>query len=382
MKVLVLSVTAGYGHNIAAQAIMEQFEKKGIECSMVDTLKYASPVAATALDKGYLVMGKTMPKANNTIYKSFMKSLKEEDRSDQAKIYGRLFGAKLKELIDEYKPDAILCTHVIASMILTYLKRKGRLDPSIYLVGINTDYDLHPFWEDTEMDNIVIADKKMKYKLLKRGFSWDNILPIGIPISEKYSIHNDKQEAKKLLGLNETPLVVVMGGSMGFGHVIKRLRQLDACPVDFQIVTICGNNEALEKKVRNISTKKKVHVYGFVNNVHEFMDAADCFITKPGGLTSSECLAKNVPMIISDCIPGVEYVNRAFLVNQGAAVVTSEHFPLDEAVYDILTDEGFRENMKHIQHIIAKPNAAKVLCEITEQEVQKRKNIEDPCLEE
>lgn len=369
MKVLVLSVTAGYGHNIAAQAVAEQFEKMGIECSIVDTLKYTSPVAATALDKGYLAIGKAVPKANDTIYKTAMKSLKEENRSDQAKVYGRLFGSKLKELVNEYKPDAIICTHFIASLILTYLKRKGKLDPSIYLVGINTDYAMHPFWEDTEMDHIVIADKKMKYKLLNRGFDWDKILPIGIPISEKFSTHNDKQEMKEKLGFNELPLVIVMGGSMGFGKVIKRLLRLDMCPVDFQIATICGNNETLEKRVRNISTKKKVHVYGFVNNVDEFMDAADCIITKPGGLTSSECLAKNIPMIISDCIPGVEYVNRAFLVNQGAAAYTSEHFQLDEAVYDLLMDEDFKENMKHIQRTIAKPNSAKELCETVEREV-------------
>jgi len=373
MKVLVLSVTAGYGHNIAAQAVMKQFDKKGIECSMVDTIKYASPVAATALDKGYLAIGKAVPKANNTIYKTAMKSLQEENRSDQAKVYGRLFGNKIKELVTEYKPDAIVCTHFFASLILTYLKRKGKLDPSIYLVGINTDYDMHPFWEDTEMDNIVIPDKKMKFKLLKRGIPWDNILPIGIPISERFSIHNDKQEAKAKLGFNETPLVIIMGGSMGFGKVVKRLLQLDTCPVDFQIATICGNNETLEKRVRNISTKKKVHVYGFVNNVDEFMDAADCIVTKPGGLTSSECLAKNVPMIISDCIPGVEYANRAFLVNQGAAAYTSEHFQLDEAVYDILMDEDFRENMMHIQRTIAKPHAAKELCEIVEREVLKKR---------
>lgn len=373
MKVLVLSVTAGYGHNAAAQAVIEQFNKKGIECKMVDTIKYANPVAATALDKGYLAIGKTVPKANDTIYKTAMKSLQEENRSDQAKLYGRLFGTKIKKLVAEYKPDAIVCTHFFASLILTYLKRKGRLDPSIYLVGINTDYDIHPFWEDTEVDNIVIPDKKMKFKLLKRGIPWDNILPIGIPVSERFAARHDKQEMKAKLGLGESPVVIIMGGSMGFGKVIKRLLQLDTCPVDFQIVTICGNNETLEKRVRNISTKKKMHVYGFVNNVDEFMDAADCIITKPGGLTSSECFAKNVPMIISDCIPGVEYVNRAFLVNQGAAVYTSEHFQLDEAVYDILMDEDFRENMMHIQRSIAKPNAAKELCEIVQSEVLNRR---------
>lgn len=372
MKVLVLSVTAGYGHNIAAQAVLEQLDKKGIECKMVNTLKYASPVAATALDKGYIAIGKVVPEANDTIYRTAMKNSVDDTKS-QAKIYGRLFGSKVKELVEEYQPDAIVCTHIFASLILTYLKRKGRLDPSIYLVGINTDYDLHPYWEDTEMDHIVIADKKMKYKLIKRGFSWDNILPIGIPISEKFSEHNDKQEAKEKLGFNELPLVIVMGGSMGFGHVVKRLLQLDDCPIDFQIATICGNNEALEKRIRNIATKKHVEVYGFVNNVNEFMDAADCIITKPGGLTSSECMAKNIPLVISDCIPGVEYVNRAFLVNQGAAVVTSEHFPLDEAVYDILTDKDFKENIMHIQRTIAKPYAARELCEIIEQEVQKRK---------
>ena len=152
-----------------------------------------------------------------------------------------------------------------------------------------------------------------------------------------------------------------MMGSMGFGNLKETIKSIDNYTADFQIVTICGNNKRAKKAIDHEIWKKRVYNLGFVTNVDEYMDAADLMITKPGGLTTSEALAKKLPLILMNPIPGQEDRNMQFLVNTGAAMMVTETFHMENALYQFFDCPWRRESMLNSVQYISKPNAAEDL---------------------
>jgi chemotaxis response regulator CheB len=110
--------------------------------------------------------------------------------------------------------------------------------------------------------------------------------------------------------------------------------------------------------------------YGYVNNVEVFMDAADCIITKPGGITVSECLVKNLPMILTNPIPGQEDRNVDFLNSKNAALIISEELPLENAVTSFFINNDLKDKMIENIKEIAKPNAVVDICDFVKEHIQ------------
>ena len=140
--------------------------------------------------------------------------------------------------------------------------------------------------------------------------------------------------------------------------------------MDFQILCVCGNNSKGKKEIEEVQWNKKIYTYGFVDNVDIMMDASDCIITKPGGLTTSELLAKKLPAILMNPIPGQEDRNMEFLVNSGAAVIATDTFPVDEALYEIMNNPWRMELLKQSVEHIGKPNSTKDVCDFILKTIQ------------
>ena len=150
-----------------------------------------------------------------------------------------------------------------------------------------------------------------------------------------------------------------MSGSMGFGNVLDEIKALDKLDFDYQIVTICGNNKKLKAQIDRLIMRKPIYNYGYVNNVDVFMDAADCIVTKPGGLTTSEALAKGVPMIMSNPVTGQEDRNVEFLLNTGAAMKISKAFPIDDALYQLFLNDGRGKILDRSIQSLRKPDSTR-----------------------
>ena len=240
---------------------------------------------------------------------------------------------------------------------VTYIKSKHDLRAKT--VGIVTDFTIHPYWEDSELDYYVIASEVLIIQGMKKGFPESKFLPIGIPISPKFEKKMNKQEARERLGIEDKPTILVMSGSMGYGNIEKEIVQLDKLDLDFQIAVICGNNKKMKEKIDKLKLSKRIYSFGYVDNVDVFMDACDCMITKPGGLTTSEALAKKIPLIINNPIPGQEDRNVEFLLNAGVAVKASKTFPLDEAVYEMLINNERRILCKQAARFLGKPRSTR-----------------------
>lgn len=358
MKALILSVKAGQGHNQCAMAITEALEKRGCSCRTLDTLEYINSLLGKTVDKGYLITTKKLKSAYSKFYRLAEKR-DPDAKHPLAYVTNNLLAIKLKKYILEFDPDIIVCTHIFAAQMLSRVKGLNAVT-----VGVVTDFTVHPFWEDAVLDYYVTAAKQLNNQMIKKGLPVERILPIGIPIQGKFSKFIDKTRARNVLGVEDNLTILVMSGSMGYGKIVKTIKQLDKLDMDFQIVSICGNNKRSKKSIDELETSKRVYNYGYVNNVEMFMSAADCIITKPGGLTTSEALAKGLPIIAAGAIPGQEERNLEFLLNNGAAMYASKTFPIDECLFHLVAEPEHLELMHRSAALLGKPDAAERLADI------------------
>ncbi len=360
-KVLILTITAGQGHNSTAKAIAEEFGALGIESKVLDAYYHLSKLLGDTVSKGYL-LSVNAKQAYRTAYSALEKRRNNSYSMSPMRITNMAFALKMRKFIDDYDPDVVITTHIFAGMILDVMKQLGDLRAKV--INVLTDFTFHPYFEESlRSDYVVIPNELLISKAYKKGFNDSQILPFGIPINPKFNADISRDDARRHIGIDDDrPIILLMSGSMGFGHIEKTVAALDELPHDFGIITVCGNNKKAKDKIDALNSKKLLKNYGFTNEVEYLMSACDSIVTKPGGLTTSEALAKRLPLIISTPLPGQEDRNTEFLLNHGAAMAVSETTPLDEVVDQLFSNKPRLELMKQSIELIRKPNSTLDLC--------------------
>lgn len=362
MKVTILSCTAGQGHNAASRALKEYMAGRGHNVTILDTYKYANPAIGLGMDKGYVFLGRYWPKLNERIYAN---AEKHNGRADMRSCFPWVFAdmtkTRMLRYLEEQQPDVVVLPIVMTAMMITSLRESGMLDPTLKAVGIVTDYALHPFWEYTGMDYYVCPNELMIPAMQARGISPERILPTGIPVDPKFSHSLSTEEARDQLGLDQDQHTILMSaGGMGFTGLIEAAKEIDALD-DVQMVAVCGTNKQLYKKLQGMEFRNKMHVVGFVDNMDVYMDAADVVVSKPGGLSTSETIAKAKPLLLTDPMPGVENMNHAFLLNNSLAVHANEYQPIGEVIMQLRLNDIKREEMRKAQQKWGKKDSAESL---------------------
>ena len=367
MKVLILSMTVGQGHNSTSKALRASLEENGHSCEILDTYKFLNKAIGLGFDKGYTAMGRFIPKLNENIYKGAERA---NGRSDMKMYFTWAFAnltkSKMQKYIEETKPDVIVCSIVMTAILVTALKEAGMIDEKIKSIGIVTDYSLHPFWEYTALDYFVAANELLIPEFTARGIAENKILPTGIPIASRFAHSIGKEEAREKLGMDPAAFTVLMAsGGMGFAGLIPVMQDIDTVD-NINIVAVCGSNARLKNKLSSMEFKNPVKVLGFVDNMDEYTDAADVIITKPGGLSTSEAIAKEKPMILMKPMPGVENMNLAFLLNNSLAAHSNEYQPTSQVISQMRINHCKMEEMKKAQKKWGKKNSARTLAQFIE----------------
>lgn len=361
MKFLIMSVRAGYGHHSTGKALIEYFTNAGHECEMLDIFDYINPLLGNSIQDGYLLSTKYLSTYYGRIYGKLTEKDEPYNKHSITALLSNVVSKKLRQFVYEFGPDAIIGTHSYAGVVMTILKKNKVI--SCPTIGIVTDYTVHPFWESTVLDYYVTPDELLSWQMQKKGIDKNKLLPTGIPIRPQFSVKLAKEEARKQLGIKNKETILLMMGSMGYGDVSDAVQILDDFAVDFQVLCVCGSNEKLKAILEGKKYKKDIYIYGFVNNVDIMMDASEIIISKPGGLTTSEAFAKNLPMITMNPLPGQEDRNTDFLVNCGAVVAVNERFDLCEALNIIFNCPWRLQHMHESVSRIGKPNATRDLCD-------------------
>ena len=357
MKIMILTVTAGYGHHATANAIADAMRCKNAEVQVVDVLEHINKLLQEFVARGYLITARYMREAYRIVYRFLEEKNQSTSKYSIANLVNALLAFKFENFIYDFNPDAIVCTHVTAAQIINELKRRNKLPAPT--IGIVTDYTIHPFWEDvTDIEYIVVASDLLVHRAELKGIQPDHIKPLGIPIHPKFAKKRSQSDARSELGLScDSPCLLVMGGSMGYGNIARLVEHIHTVNPALQILAVCGNNKAQYQQLLEMGHIPQLHPFGFVDTIDLMMDAADCILTKPGGLTVTEALAKDLPMILVNPIPGHEERNVEFLLNNGMALLITKTFPVSEALYYLFHNPRRLELMQACIHLYSKPNA-------------------------
>lgn len=365
MKAIIITTPLGNGHNAVAQAISTHLTGQNVENVILDIYEYIQPRLKDFISKGFNFSMKSLTLVKDLASDIYDLNEKRDVTSEYSisHITNQMLASKLNKFISEYNPDVIICTQVYAAQVIDVLKGNGKV--SAIAIGIITDFTVQTYWEDVEnFEYIVVGSELLSYQLKKRNIHQERVLPFGIPIAEQFSVRRSKEEACSLLKIDASKKnILIMGGGMGFGNIDKYVEEIDQSDLDLQMIVVCGNNKSLYKKLQGTHSQKKMIALGYVDNVDVLMDASDCILSKPGGITTSETLAKGLPMIMIDQLPGVEDRNVEFLLNNGAALYATKTFSIIEALHLLLESPQRQQSIQAAIKRLAKPDSTKNLCE-------------------
>jgi processive 1,2-diacylglycerol beta-glucosyltransferase len=364
-KVLILSAAVGAGHLRAAEAIEKEFKRQfpEIEVKNIDVLNYTNPLFRRLYGKAYLDMVNTMPEVLGWMYDSLDKPWENERRR---LALDRLNTMPLINLLKKEKPDLAVCTHFLPSEIISWLKAKGKVSfPQAIVV---TDFDAHAMWLCHNYEQYFVALDETKIHLSKIGIPAEKITVSGIPIDSVFAETKDKSAMREKFGLEKDKLtIMVSAGGFGVGNIEYLLLALADLQTPAQILAICGRNEELKIKLEKLATAKlnnecvTFRPIGFTKEMDEYMSASDLIVGKPGGLTTSEAMAKGLIFVVVNPIPGQEERNSDHLLEKGCAIRCNNLPVLAYKIDELMKDKKRFETMKTNVQNFARPNASKTI---------------------
>lgn len=358
-SVLILHATAGAGHTRAAQAIAAALQPSGRSFRVVDTLECTSALFRRMYVKSYIDLVQKAPELWGYLYDKLDVMREPRSRRVRARLaFDKLNARSFKTLLAETDPEVIVCTHFLPLELLADLKARGKLSTPVH--AVITDVSPHAFWVYPEIDFYHVATPAAARELIREGIPAERISVTGIPIDPVFAHSMPAKVARAKLGLPEKPTALLLSGGFGVGPMKQMLASFEGRPSALSLVVVAGKNAALEKECKAIAGKLpgSVKVFGFVSNMHDLMDAADLIVTKPGGLTTTEILAKGKPMALVAPIPGQEQRNCEYLLETGAAVRLYDVGDSAHYLNEWLSDETRMKRMAAAARSIARARAA------------------------
>jgi processive 1,2-diacylglycerol beta-glucosyltransferase len=367
-RVLLLSATSGAGHVRAAQALEKAFAARG-DCVVehVDALQYVSKLFQRVYDKAYISMVRRTPELMGILY----------DRTDQPWRHprrrlalDRLNTGPMIRLLKRAQPDLCVATHFLPAEIIAWLIAKKKLRAHNAIVV--TDYDVHAMWLCQTVDRYYVAMDEAAEYLAGIGVAREKLRVTGIPIDPLFAAPTDRAEARKHLGLdNDAKIILIAAGGYGIGPVEQLVSDLLALEQPWQLVAIAGKSDKTRKRLEELAEKAgnvaagspRLCPVGFTTEMDKYMAAADLLVGKAGGLTTSEALARALPMALIEPIPGQEDRNADHLLEAGAAIRCNNLPAAAWKIARLVNDPSRLAKMREAARALGRPGAAATIAE-------------------
>ncbi len=368
METLILSCGTGGGHDAACAAVKQALEAKGHGATVLNPYTLRGGQTANAINHAYIALAQKAPSAFGMIYQ-LGNAYRRLPVSSPVYRLNRWMAPLLEDYIDRNRFDAIVTTHLFPAEILTNMKRRHKPVPKTYFIA--TDYTCIPFTEETDCDFYIIPARELEDEYLARGIPKERIFPLGIPVQQQFSQDEDRDEARRRLGLDpEQKYILIAGGSIGAGQIEQVVSLLMEHYQDSaELIIVCGNNQSLYQSMQK-EYAGKCRVLPYTTQMADLMKACDLFLSKPGGLSSTEAAVTGTALVHITPIPGCETRNMRFFSQNGmSAAVTSPKKQLLDAC-DRLLDDAQKQRMCQNQHRLIHPDSALAICDLMEREFQ------------
>jgi processive 1,2-diacylglycerol beta-glucosyltransferase len=362
-RILVLSASVGAGHLRAAEAV-ELALRQTVPDAVVrnlDVLEMTNRVFRRLYGKFYLDLVNLAPHALGYFYDLMdQPSRSGKNRSDRLRLaLQKLNLGPFMKFLKSEPWDLVINTHFLPAEIIASLRKRGEL--SLPQVTVTTDFDTHRLWVNAPCERYFAATEEGAIYLHHWGVPAEQIFVTGIPIHPVFSAPKDRLDCLVKHGLaQERPVILQLSGGFGVGPIEKLFEAILQTHKPIQLVTITGRNEALREQLaaKAPPPRHQVKVLGFTKEIDELMQAADLVVSKPGGLTTSEVLARSAVMVIVNPIPGQESRNSDYLLENGAAIKVNNAATLAYKLDGLLHEAGRLEHLRANVRRLAKPRAA------------------------
>lgn len=346
-RILILSEAFGAGHTKAAEAL-----KEGIlliqpewEVTVLELGTWLRPKLSQFISRFYVNTLRYSPKLWGMMYRR-IQHLPVKPRVEF--LLHQFFYREIAQLLDEYQPDLIICTHPFPSAVVSRLKRMGLRVP---LYTVITDYTAHGSWISSGVDRYLLPSTNVWEEMIRMGVTQEQLHVTGIPTHPKFWNKQDKRVVRQKLCLSDQPTLLCMGGGLGVGLSSELLETIYRFRQDIQLLIVTGQNEILYRSLNeNIAFQHpNFNVFPFVENIHELMDASDVLMTKPGGVTCTEAMSKGIPMILLNPIPGQEEANCRYFVERRLGILAREAQEVEACLNEFIQNPGLTNRLYH-QH--------------------------------
>lgn len=358
MKALILTVTAGQGHNAAAKAMAQLLEERGVQTEILDLYRGRRPFWAWVFNEGYFLGLKVSMPLANWIYRKGMYRNYAKRESNSLMRLARMDRDYLAEQLRRFEPDLIISTHVLPAAMIDLLK--DEIPARVVTCGMVTDYCIHPYWECAiRNDFCIIPAEEMIPGMEKHGWKREQLAVYPVPVRKAFYRTVEKEGVKQSLGLEKSPVLLIMGGGEGACDSVRIIKNLLRLKTDFQIVNICGKNRKMKEKVDRLLSRKlpsrRVINLGFVENVEDWMAASDLYLGKVGMITSTEAICRNLPMLAVRGLAQQEIENALYLSANGGLSRCERGRDYPQLVEEIFSHPEILERMRESQKKLNRP---------------------------
>jgi processive 1,2-diacylglycerol beta-glucosyltransferase len=357
-RIILMYISEVSGHHSATIAIEKAVKilSPDSEILNINAFNYTNPISEKIVNRIYMGIIKRTPKIWDYLYDN--PNVVKKIENIKGTIH-KFNSPKLKNLFDSFRPDAVLCTQAFPCGMVADYKRTFNSD--IPLFAVLTDYVPHSYWIYDAVNYFITPSEDVSLRLINKGVAQQKIKSLGIPFDPAFNQPLDLEKISHKLKLKPgISTILIMGGGQGLGPIKTIIKSLEKVQTPIQEIIVTGTNRKLYKSLKRKIKKYKnnIHLLGYANNINELMAVSDIIISKPGGVTTAEVLAKQLPMIIVKPIPGQEINNTNYLTQKGAAIKID-----DPKETHITIDDLFRsaDKLKHLRESasrISKPNAS------------------------
>ncbi|OMP66787.1 MGDG synthase family glycosyltransferase [Domibacillus epiphyticus] len=341
MKIIVLPLfRLPSGHHKAAEAIIEHITRlrPNAQIQTVDLLSYCHESLESVVSKMYMQWISKKPESYSKFYKSFIYT-PDGKRSEQVPlhVWDKYFEFRLARFIEKERPDYIICTHSYPSKLLNHLKRQRKID--IPVINVYTDFFVSDVWGKRSIDYHFVPHLEAKKWLTKFGVPGNRIFITGIPVHPSFEVEHTLSEHRSIL---------VAGGNSGLGHLEKLLNNLHLDSLSYTYKVLCGHNEKLREQIISMGNPR-IQALPYMSSREEMnwhYEEASAIITKPGGITVSEVLEKELPVFIAGALPGQEEFNADYLKKRQLIYELHEYESVEKQITAIIESDIERNKWK------------------------------------
>ncbi len=382
---LILSCTGGAGHIRAAEGLHQTAPRcrYPIRTEHYNVLDFTSKAFARLYAGSYLNAVNRIPEVWGYFYQ------RSDSRSYRKKALIKLFDhfnyKRYLTMLRQRMPDAIICTHFLPFISISNELKKQH--DNLNFFAATTDFDVHSLWIDSIVRRYYVFHDETAWQLEAKNVPRAKISVKGIPVSPEFLDVETPTVTRRRLGLRTTFTILILSGGFGIGKVEEIVRETANSlegfrDRQFNLLVVCGKNSRAVNALTSYSFPQNVRaqVFGFVNNVYELMNASDLLVSKSGGLTSAEAMAKNLPMLIIDPIPGQESRNADVIVEHGAGWRAVNLANLSYKLGQVIEHPSLLAHARKAATLLAKPRAAQDILEDVYETIQFNQTKQDSTL--